>query len=363
MSTCIYMASISVNDNGMMILALYGHFTNDLRLHIMENFECKLIAYLALLCLQNTTYQVLAMTTDKFIAIKWPHKAATYSTPRRAKIALLCVHIFVLAYNIPHFVLSDTEAKICRVYLKPGLFSSIHSWLSFVVNFIVPFSLLFFMNLVIIQQVKRSHQKFGNKSNSTEGPSDNNPAQQRVRAQKNVENQLTKMLVLVTSFFLVLLIPTYVRFIYTTLVVPDTPEKQAESVMIYHLSAKLYFTNSGVNFFLYCISGQKFRSDLKELLGCCEGKGEQKGKSAVSCTTLSSIGGESGSKSSVFTTTQKGVWKVTDVSSVTLGVSVDGCLTLQTWWGRMQQTVGKSARMVVTWQFSGHTKLILNSFE
>ncbi len=325
MSTCIYMASISVNDNVMMLLAIYVHLTNDINVHEMGNFECKFFAYLALFCLQNTTYQVLAMTTDKFIAIKWPHKAATYSTPRRAKIALLCVHIFVIVYNIPHFFLSDKEANLCRVYINPSLFSSIHSWLSFVVNFIIPFSLLFFMNLVIIQEVKRSHQKFGKMPNLTEETSDDNPAQLRLRGRKSVENQLTRMLVTITSFFLLLLVPTYVRFVYTTLVVPDTPERQAESILMYHLSSKLYFTNSGVNFFLYCISGQKFRSDLKELLCFCSYMVPGRRKSEASGTTLSTIEGESNSKTVGFATTQNAVWKVVAFNVQGVGTCVSVC--------------------------------------
>ena len=83
---------------------------------------------------------------------------------------------------------------------------------------------------------------------------------------KNVQNQLTIMLLLVTTLFLLLLIPTYVRFLYFAFVNRDTPEKHATAVLFLHLSTRLYFTNSGINFFLYCISGKKFRQDLKELL-------------------------------------------------------------------------------------------------
>ncbi len=302
LSTCIYMASISINDNLMMFLAMYAHVTNDINVHQVGSFESKVIAFLVLMSLQNTTYQVLLMTIDKFIAIKWPHKAATYSTPRRAKIALLCVHIFVILYNIPHLFLSGIKANICRVYLKPVLFSPVHSWLSFVVNFIVPFSLLFFMNLVIIQQVKRSHQRFGERNSSTEVQSYNNPAQQRLKTQKNVENQLTRMLVLVTSLFLILLVPTYVRFIFLTIFVTDTPEKQAAAILLYHISAKLYNTNSGLNFFLYCISGNKFRSDLKELLCCSGDQKEFRRKSETSGASVSSVNADNGSKTSVSTT-------------------------------------------------------------
>ena len=85
---------------------------------------------------------------------------------------------------------------------------------------------------------------------------------------KSAESQLTIMLLLVTLLFSILLIPTYIRFIYLTFAANDTPAQFAGSMLLFHISYKLYATNSGVNFYLYCISGQKFRNDLKEIL-CC----------------------------------------------------------------------------------------------
>ena len=74
------------------------------------------------------------------------------------------------------------------------------------------------------------------------------------------------MLLLVTLLFLILLIPTYTRFIYLTFVELDTPTKYATSMLYFQITYKSYTTNNGINFFLYCISGQKFRNDLKEIL-------------------------------------------------------------------------------------------------
>ena len=55
--------------------------------------------------------------------------------------------------------------------------------------------------------------------------------------------------------------------------------------LILVLSAKTHIMNSGVNFFLYCLSGSKFRADLIILLGC-SGKGDRfKKRGVVSGTT------------------------------------------------------------------------------
>ena len=86
---------------------------------------------------------------------------------------------------------------------------------------------------------------------------------------KSAENQLY-MLLLVTTLFLILLLPTYIRFIYSSLLEMDTPSKYASSMLFSQITHKLYITNNGINFFLYCISGKKFRNDLKEIV-CCVG--------------------------------------------------------------------------------------------
>ena len=38
--------------------------------------------------------------------------------------------------------------------------------------------------------------------------------------------------------------------------------------LYYNVAQKLHYTNHGINFFLYVISGQKFRNDLVRLFPC-----------------------------------------------------------------------------------------------
>ena len=102
LSTCNYMAALSINDNIMMVLALDAYLLTEIKVHILNESECKFLAYLHLLFLQNSTFQVLAMTIDKFIAVKWPHKAAIYSSAKRTRQTTIGIFICVLIYNIPH---------------------------------------------------------------------------------------------------------------------------------------------------------------------------------------------------------------------------------------------------------------------
>ena len=258
-STCIYMAAISINDNVMMSWAFRSWYLYTIR----NNYPggCKVTAFVSYLVLQNSTFQVLAMTIDKYIAIKWPHRAAAYSTPKRAKVIICAILTFVIIYNMPHFFITRVIEGKCYGYSAKTILTKIHSWLSFALNAVIPFTLLIHMNYVIVKTVRKSRKMFrdnvGTVGNET-----------RQKTMKSAENQLTTMLFLVTTLFLFLLLPTYIRFIYATFVRSDTASKFATSMLIFEISYKLYVTNSGINFFLYCVSGKKFRNDVKEIF-CC----------------------------------------------------------------------------------------------
>ena len=210
LSTCIYMAAISINDNLMMVTSFYNFLVIVMKIHGWHLWECKFAAFCALYALQNSSFQVLAMTIDKYIAIKWPHRAATYSTPKRAKMIAVGLSACAFVYNSPHFYLTHLPDGQCLAYGTGGLLTKIYSWLSFVLNAVIPFTLLIYMNFVIVKAVRNSREMF--RTNNSEGTGQGMKA--RGKTMKSAENQLTLMLLSVTMLFLILLCPTYIRFIY-----------------------------------------------------------------------------------------------------------------------------------------------------
>ena len=81
------------------------------------------------------------------------------------------------------------------------------------------------------------------------------------------EVQLTAMLLLVAFTLLLLTTPQYIRYlVYICFDSKTSAERYATFVLIYHITNKLYFTNFAVNFFLYSISGSKFREDIRRLV-------------------------------------------------------------------------------------------------
>ena len=260
------MACISINDNLMMCLCLYYWLAVAVKIWAVGLWECKILCYFITFSQQNSAYQVLAMTTDKHIAIKWQHRAATYSTPKRGKLILLSIFFCALIYNCPYILISGLDGDICLSYVFGGIAAKVFSWTTILINGIIPFSLLIHMNYVIVQSVINSRKLFRPTAipTVTESVSET----KRQKTMKSAEHQLTIMLLLVTSLFLILLLPTYIRYIYFSLVKRDTPSNYANSMLLFQITYKLYTTNNGINFFLYCMSCKRFRNDLKEIL-CC----------------------------------------------------------------------------------------------
>ena len=115
-STCIYMAAISLSDNLMICLVIHDYCISVMNTHGWYVLECKTAFYFTFFTLQCTTYQVLAMTFDKFVAIKWPHRSAIYSTPIKAKMIIIAIIICVAMYNLPHFFITTVVGGICYGY-------------------------------------------------------------------------------------------------------------------------------------------------------------------------------------------------------------------------------------------------------
>ena len=86
---------------------------------------------------------------------------------------------------------------------------------------------------------------------------------------KSSESQIYVILLLVTFAFLILTTPAYIVFLYIMFVdFNRSPNDFAGFYLFYNVAQKAHFTNHGINFFLYVISGGKFRADLVKLLQC-----------------------------------------------------------------------------------------------
>ena len=145
------------------------------------------------------------------------------------------------------------------------------------------------MNTVIIHTLRKRSAKIKTRSGGqgqTEGEN-----------VKNTERQITIMLLLVTFGFLILSTPGYVMLSYTNYIdVRKSAHTFAGYYLFYNVGQKTYYSNYGINFFLYVISGKKFREDLIKLFSCPKQTADVTSNSCDPDTKLSYIGGEDSKK-------------------------------------------------------------------
>ena len=211
-----------------------------------------------------STLFILSMTFERFYGIVRPHKAASFNTVKKAKITIgLCV-IIGFIYNIPSFYYSKDFGLTCY-YNTSYPYWNMYSWITFAVYNIIPFMLLITMNAFIIHNLKqRSHKRITKFVRKGHGRN-----QGQNTGLKSTEKQVYITLLLVTFGFIILTTPGNLFHIYSQVLGwGDTPATVARSHLFYQIAHKTLYTNSGINFFFYVISGYKFRSDLLKLFRC-----------------------------------------------------------------------------------------------
>ena len=141
-------------------------------------------------------------------------------------------------------------------------------WLSFMVNFAVPFVLLLIMNSFIIHTLRtRSNLRAAVPPEvMTSAKLGQGQSQGQRSKMKSSERQVFVILLLVTFAFLILTTPSYVLFLYVMFYDYQQSAASFAGFFLFHnVAQKTFYTNYGINFFLYVISGQKFRTDLFNL--------------------------------------------------------------------------------------------------
>ena len=239
--------------------------TLDIEMPPNQYVFCAATIVIGIIATMCSVWFILSMTFERFYSIIMPHKAASVNTVKKAKKIIITIILFSVLFSIPHIFVTSHRGKECVSWGK-GLTNwaiQVHYYVSVILNFALPFALLLIMNTFIIHTLRtRSVIKIV----ATEGQGQSEGQTLKI---KNSERQIYILLLLVTFAFLILTIPGYANIAYMSLHdYTKSPKSFADFFCMYQIGQKTYFTNYGINFFLYVISGQKFRSDLINLFKC-----------------------------------------------------------------------------------------------
>ena len=262
-STSYYLISLAIYD--MMVLLFMSLFlaipTIYLEKDILEGYY---FAYpymhpfvypVALIAQTGTVYTILAFTVERYIAVCRPLHAANTCTMARTKRVILIIFIASITYNLPRFfeyqttqVWSDVHNKTIPTIEfteigKNKVFQEVYFIYTYlIIMFLLPFSLLTVLNILLIQAVNRAKK-----------------TRNSITSSSSKETNLTVMLIAVINVFLGCQLPALVDNMMVAIFGLEELNCSVEWVQFTTISNLLVVINSAVNFILYCTVGKRFR--------------------------------------------------------------------------------------------------------
>ncbi len=282
--------SLALSDSVFLAVTLasqHGYWYNN------SDFCCKLLNYYTSVSKVSSLYFVLLFTFERYVSVRFPLKWAMICSRRRMLFGILGVVLFVHAleaYNI-HLVAPRKNffgSSLCLAYYYRGayhrymraVFGYVSLVLDSVIGMLLPCVLIAVLNSRLLLSLKTwetAKQDLGEQSS------------QEKEKTEAAQKSLTVMLVAVSSFSLITMLPHMIYSVMYYFWLPPYPYGSVRNVIL-DLTKVLRLLNYSCNFFFYVLGGgRQLRSEFVTVITCGKGKvtcGRGKvtcGKGKVTC--------------------------------------------------------------------------------
>lgn len=293
LSSTFYLAALSLADTGFLV-QLFASWLSYVRVFIFhKDGWCQTFVYLAYVCSFLSVWFVVGFTAERYIAVCYPLKRQNMCTVARAKIVVFGLTIFaLLAYSFGAWttgIIANGVRQRCHCLSQYCDLVVIFNNTDTVITLIVPSMSIFIMNVRIIYKIAHFYEEhnslsagggggggagskgqFSSRTSTMHGhlqseTCDKSYNQMTLRNRSQLK--ITKMLLIVSSIFLILNLPSHAIRIYTffvTLISPSyvIPRRVALWQQAFTM---VYYCNFVINFFLYSLCGKNFRKALCRL--------------------------------------------------------------------------------------------------
>ncbi|XP_012286429.1 FMRFamide receptor [Orussus abietinus] len=196
----------------------------------------------------GTVYLTLAVTMERYVAVCHPLKARSFCTYGRARIAVICIVIVSIIYNLSKYWEVDFDTEIHWKYnvtvtciipaslRESELYVTLYvHWMYFFVYYLFPFGCLVIFNFAIYRRVRKANREL-----------------QHLSRHQRREIGLATMLLCVVIVFIICNILPLVSNVYEKFW-RDPPGWLVQTGDL------LVTINSSINFIIYVIFGRKFK--------------------------------------------------------------------------------------------------------
>jgi growth hormone secretagogue receptor len=265
-TTCYYMRGLSMFDclilSYKVTMRTAINYNPDYMLNLQNGpIVCPTMAFSdCTFGLSNWT--VAAMTFDRFVAVRFPLKAAGWCTKRRCRFTILSIVIFCVCLAIPYSIRNlntsgNVNKEIC--YFDPEMFPHWYPKTIYILHtsclFTAPFFTVFVFNISIIWTL--IEQKVQTAKSQMD----------RHQTKAKQEGHITLLLFIVTLIFCITSIPWCMDQWIWDLVIGPRPTGRLKLIrkVGYEIEVFLKCVNPSVNFYVYVVACRKFRQDARAM--------------------------------------------------------------------------------------------------
>ncbi|CAH1781210.1 unnamed protein product [Owenia fusiformis] len=243
----------------------FGYWTlkpSDVRAY--TDAGCKFHMFILYTTIHISAWLLVCLTVERVIAVFIPHKVKLICTHKVTLAAIGIIFIVCIALNSHFFVTVKLDTDIYSGVLWCGVNGDMNSanarWyktyhiIDAVVASYAPFVIMLSANLLIIGKLRFSKCKRGKMVNNTS-------------SNDSKLNTMTTILLTINFVFVVTTSPIVVlKKYYSVWFDVNTDEGEADNELAFAICNMLFYLNSALNFFLYCISGPRFRGEFMVLM-------------------------------------------------------------------------------------------------
>ena len=214
--------------------------------------SCQLGFFLFYFGFTFSSSMLLIISVEKCFALYFPFKSRTVCTVKTAKrVSLLTALIYAAFFSQVFYFAkepSNWQGSYYGIFFPSYVYEEIFFKIFSTLYTYIPFAVMISANVAIIYKFIKAKLK------SNQGDTESTE-----QALSKSATRGTVMLLTVSFAFITLTGP--ISFLQIT-IFPNV------SVLAYNIFVILQYTNHGINGFLYCASGTRFRNVLKNTLSC-----------------------------------------------------------------------------------------------
>lgn len=269
--TNVFLTALAIVDISFLYCGLFTFWLAavfNIRFFNMHVLPCKCYEFLASSLSSISSWLVVLMTIQRAVSVIWPHLVNAVYTERKTIMLVLGSMAIILALH-SHFIYGyDLVYRSNRTYQECSFKDAVYyrflwkiwSWVDLAAFTVAPFCCIVLSNGVLVWKLKMSVRN---------AKTTNVQASHSVSRSKSTSS-ITRTIVAVSLTYIVLVSPVSICTIILSYLMTDDLEFRAIFQLGTYVAGILWYSHNAVNFYIYCLTGTKFRSEFKVLF--CGGK-------------------------------------------------------------------------------------------